>query len=78
MERVVAASRLMSLESSSLSALRDALRALISANGGEEALFVSDFSADSRLLQEAENMLCAKGFASLSLGEAVSIMNRRF
>jgi hypothetical protein len=78
MERVVAASRLMSLESSSLSALRDALRALISANGGEEALFVSDFSADSRLLQEAENMLCAKGFASLSLGEAVSIINRRF
>jgi hypothetical protein len=78
MERAVAASRLMSLEESPLSALRDALRALISSDTGSEgALFISDFSDDSRLLQEAESMLDAKGFGSLALEEAVSIINKR-
>jgi len=78
MERAVAASLLMSLDESPLSTLRDALRALISSGAGSEgALFISDFSADSRLLQEAESMLDAKGFGSLALEEAVSIINRR-
>lgn len=77
MERAVAASRLMSLDESPLTALRDALCALISSDTGSEALFISDFAADSRLLQEAESMLGAKGFGSLALEEAVSIMNRR-
>mmetsp|Transcript_25051 Transcript_25051/g.39368 ORF Transcript_25051/g.39368 Transcript_25051/m.39368 type:complete len:850 (+) Transcript_25051:48-2597(+) len=78
MERALAASRLMSLDESPLTALRDALCALISSDTGSEALFISDFAADSRLLQEAESMLDAKGFGSLALEEAVSIMNRRF
>eukprot|EP00986_Skeletonema_menzelii_P004930 scaffold1724_cov150-Skeletonema_menzelii.AAC.3 len=77
MERAVAASRLMSLDESPLTALRDALCALISSDTGSEALFISDFAADSRLLQEAESMLNAKGFGSLALEEAVSIINRR-
>lgn len=78
LERAVAASLLMSLDESPLSALRDALRALISSSdSGSQALFISDFSADSRLLQEAESMLDAKGFGSLALEEAVSIINRR-
>jgi len=77
MERAVAASRLMSLDESPLTALRDALCALISSDTGSEALFISDFAADSRLLEEAESMLDAKGFGSLALEEAVSIMNRR-
>jgi hypothetical protein len=77
MERAVAASRLMSLDEPPLTALRDALCALISSDTGSEALFISDFAADSRLLQEAESMLNAKGFGSLALEEAVSIINRR-
>eukprot|EP00985_Skeletonema_marinoi_P000109 scaffold29_cov101-Skeletonema_marinoi.AAC.9 len=77
MERAVAASRLISLDESPLTALRNALCSLISSDTGSEALFISDFAADSRLLEEAESMLDAKGFGSLALEEAVSIMNRR-
>lgn len=77
LERAVAAARLMALETSQITALRNALRALVSFNGEGEALFISDFAADSRLLQEGESMLVAKGFGSLALEEAISIINRR-
>ena len=77
LERAVAASRLMALETSQLSALRNALRALVSFNGEGEALFISDFAEDSRLIEESDSMLAAKGFGSLALEEAVSIINRR-
>ena len=73
----MAASRLMALDTSQLSALCNALRALVSFNGEGEALFISDFAADSRLLEEADSMLVAKGFGSLALEEAVAIINRR-
>ena len=77
MERAVAASQLMSLDDSTLSGLRDALCALISSEPASEAIFISDFSADSRLLEEAECMLAAKGFGCLAVEEALSIINRR-
>lgn len=77
LERAVAASRLMALDTSQLAVLRNALRALVSFNGEGEALFISDFVDDSRLLKEADSMLAAKGFGSLALEEAVSIINRR-
>ena len=40
-------------------------------------LSINDFYADERLVDEARSMLAAKGFGSLGLEDAVSIMNRR-
>jgi len=47
---------------------------------GDEAgtpLNIDDFYSDDRLMEEANNMLEAKGFAALSLNESLSIINRR-
>ena len=97
MERVETASRLMSLESSQIRTLREALRALLvhqnynstslfgrgrgmPANDcldSEQRLIVDNYCNDERLLEEATSMIEAKGFGALSLGEALSIINRR-
>lgn len=88
-ERVTAASRLMSLESSQLQILREALLGLVIPNEsfflrrGEDLthadrLRMEDFYADERLMDEAQSMLGAKGFGSLRLEDAVSIINRRW
>jgi len=103
MERAVTASNLMSLGSSQIQAIREALRALVlpgasmgslfgrrggdlspSEIPGDEAgrghhhrLDADDFYSDERLMEEAANMLEAKGFGALSLDEALSIINRR-
>jgi len=44
---------------------------------GNNRLDVDDFYKDERLMEEAINMLEAKGFTALSLNESLSIINRR-
>ena len=44
---------------------------------GNNRLDVDDFYKDERLVEEAINMLEAKGFTALSLNESLSIINRR-
>ena len=98
MERVVTASRLMSLEPGSIQAIREALNSLAVPTSSIGSLFgrmgdtgevdihyeesaqrlnVDDFYRDERLMEEATNMLEAKGFGALALDESLSIINRR-
>lgn len=91
LERVVAASGLMSLESAQLEQLRQVLHGLavpsnrigaLFGGDGEEGdekirLSMDNFYADDRLMEEAQSMLEVKGFGALALEEAFSIINRR-
>jgi hypothetical protein len=89
MERAESASRLMSLDSSHIRAIREALRALAVPSSTTESLVgrvavsnerldIDDFYSDERLMDEAVSMLEAKKFGALSLDEALSILNRRY
>ena len=91
LERVAAASHLMSLTSTQLQQLKQILFDLSASHnkigsmfaGGIEdegigvRLEVESFYSDERLVMEAESMLSAKGFHALALEEALSIINRR-
>ena len=91
MERVIAASNLMSISQTKLVHLRETLfdlslshdRPLFTGGnniGGEvtvRRLEVESFYRDERLVMEAESMLGAMGFHALALEEALSIINRR-
>ena len=91
LERVIAASNLMSISQTKLVHLRETLfdlslshdRPLFTGGnniGGEvtvRRLEVESFYRDERLVMEAESMLGAMGFHALALEEALSIINRR-
>jgi hypothetical protein len=87
LERVAAASHLMSLSATKLQQLKDTLFELSSSHNrsvfGDGAdvmarrLEVESFYSDERLVIEAESMLAVKGFYALALEEALSIINRR-
>ena len=91
LDRVAAASRLMSLTSTQMQQLKKILFDLSASHNRIGSMFVGavedegtgarleveSFYSDERLVTEAENMLSAKGFHALALEEALSIINRR-
>jgi hypothetical protein len=87
LQRVAAASHLMSSSPTQLQQLKETLFELSSSlnrsffgdgvAAEDRRLEVESFYSDERLVMEAESMLAAKGFHALALEEALSIINRR-
>jgi hypothetical protein len=73
-QRFLDATRWMSMEHTELSGLGNALCGLA---GIPAPLTIDPFVQDNRLAEEAMAMLQAKGFVSIELADAISILNRR-
>jgi hypothetical protein len=72
--------KFMNMSSKSLEALQLALLGLVGGPRDQERpwfIFAYQFTADATLYEEAVCMLRAKGFVSLELEDAISILNRR-
>jgi hypothetical protein len=72
--RLLEVTKLLSLDNKSIRSLFNALAGLV---GAESFLDINDFTSDGTIYEEATSMIKAKGFSSLELEDAVSVLNRR-
>eukprot|EP00540_Astrosyne_radiata_P023305 CAMPEP_0116863950 /NCGR_PEP_ID=MMETSP0418-20121206/24537_1 /TAXON_ID=1158023 /ORGANISM="Astrosyne radiata, Strain 13vi08-1A" /LENGTH=113 /DNA_ID=CAMNT_0004499089 /DNA_START=284 /DNA_END=625 /DNA_ORIENTATION=+ len=68
-------SKFMAMERKNLGEIKRVFARLI--HEEEEELSLHAFQADGTIANQATSMLAAKGFSSLSLQDAISVLNRR-